>query len=408
MPAYSYIAKSFKGDVKTGLLEAKDMHQLAQTLRQKGYILIRADLEKSKTEKSDFLREIIPSFLKRISLKEKLMFARNLQVMVSSALPLPKSLETLAYQSHNKRFRKILLNIKDEIIKGKNFSDALSKYPNVFSGLFQNMIKVGEESGTMEEVLKVLTRHIEREHELKGRVKGAMIYPAVIICAMIGIGILMMIMVVPKLSKAFEDMNIKLPLTTRIIIGLGNFLANRWYFVIIIVLFLIILVRFAFKRKGFKRIFDRLVLKIPIISPLIKKINSAYTVRSLGSLTSCGVPIVRSLEIISRVMENVHYKQALLTVAEEVKKGGKLSTALKPYEQLYPLLVTQMIEVGEETGETSNILEKLADFFEEDVENATKNLTAVIEPFLMMLVGTAVGFFAVSMIQPIYSMMGTI
>jgi len=189
---------------------------------------------------------------------------------------------------------------------------------------------------------------------------------------------------------------------------LGTFLAEKWYFFLLIVFVFILLIRFIVKTKTGKRVMDKLTLKIPIISPMVRKINSAYTVRTLSSLIVSGTPIVRSLEIISGILDNVYFKEAMIISAEQVEKGAKLSESLRPYDNIYPLLVIQMIEVGEETGETSTILSKLADFFEEEVTTMTKNLSAVIEPVLMLIIGGVVGFFAISMVQPIYSMLGAI
>ena len=270
------------------------------------------------------------------------------------------------------------------------------------------MVKVGEEAGTLEEVLKVLSLQMEREREIKSKVKGAMIYPAIIICAMIGIGILMMVMVVPQLAETFKELEIELPLTTKIVIGFATFLTEKWYLVIVILFVLIFLFWQISKTKSGKKLFDFFTLKFPIISPIIKNTNSAYTVRTLGSLISAAVPLTQALEITSRTLGNVFYKTALQDVAEKVRKGEKMSATLKLYENIYPLTVIQMISVGEETGETSAILLKLADFYEEEVSNATKNLAAVIEPVLMLIIGAAVGFFAVSMVQPMYSMLGAI
>ncbi len=405
MPRYFYTAKSFKGEIKSGILEAKDEHQLARSLRQEGYILISASLEK-ETKKGKF--ELSLPFLGGVSLTEKMMFTRNLRIMIAAGISLPRALETLALQSKSKKFSKALLSVDDEITKGRSFSDSLAKHSDIFSELFISMVKVGEEAGTLEEVLKILTNQMEREHELKSKVKGAMVYPAVIILAMIGIGILMLIVVVPQLAKTFEELNVELPPTTNLVINLGNFLAEKWYFCILIIIGLLFLLRIILKTKGGKRVVDFLTLRIPIISPIIKKTNSAYTVRTLSSLIASGVPIVRALEIVSGTLGNIYFQEAMIDASEKVRKGSKLSDALKPYDGLYPSTVIQMVEVGEETGETSTILAKLADFFEEEVTNATKNLSAVIEPVLMLLIGAAVGFFAVSMIQPIYGMLGAI
>jgi len=404
MARYFYTAKSLKGEEKSGVLEAKDIHQLAQKLHEQGFILIKAIPEEEHLKKK--FKFPLPS--SGPSLTEKMFFTRNLQVMISAGLPLPRAIEILSLQAKSKKFKLVLSNIKEEIVKGKNFSDILTRYPNIFSELFQSMVKVGEEAGTLEEVLKVLSLQMEREREIKSKVKGAMIYPAIIICAMLGIGILMMVMVVPQLAETFKELEIELPLTTKIVIGFATFLTQKWYLVIVILFVLIFLFWQILKTKSGKRLFDSFSLKFPIISPIIRNTNSAYTVRTLSSLISAGVPLTRALEITSRTLGNVFYKTALQEAAEKVRKGEKMSEALKLYENIYPRTVIQMILVGEETGETSAILSKLADFLEEEVTNATKNLTAVIEPVLMLIIGAAVGFFAVSMVQPMYSMLGAI
>ena len=407
MATYRYFAKSLKGEEKSGIAEVKDEKQLSKSLREQGFILIKAELEKDdkKRASSFFKGGRFFSFLGRVSLTEKLMFTRNLQVMVAAGLPLPRALETLALQTKSKKFKETLLNISEEIIKGKNFSDSLTRHSDIFSELFQNMIKVGEEAGNLEEVLKILSRQIERENELKSKIKGALMYPAVIVLAMVGIGILMLVMVVPKLAETFEELNIELPFTTKIVIGLGTFLTEKWFLAILIIAAFFFFFWLFLKTKQGKKTIDALTLKIPIVSPLIKKTNSAYTVRTLSSLITAGVPIIRSLNIVAGTLGNIYYKTALLQAVEKVKKGEKLSEALEPYKKIYPLIVIQMLKVGEETGETSKILSQLADFFEEEIMYATKNLTSVIEPILMLIVGAMIGFFAISMVQPMYSML---
>jgi len=406
MPRYNYIGKTLEGEPRSGTIEAKDEYQLARILRREGCILISAESGEAKKEKKKFTFSI--PFFGWVSLTEKIMFSRNLGVMIAAGVPLPRGLKILSGQSKNKKFKRILLDVREEIIKGKTFSGALSRYSKVFSELFVSMVKVGEETGTMEDVLKVVVQQMEKEHQIKSKIKGAMVYPAVILSAMICIGILMLIMVVPRLAKVFVELGVELPMTTKLVIATGSFLAKFWYTLPVIIIFVIVLLRTALRTKVGKLVFDTLILKIPIFSPIIKKTNSAHTVRTLSSLISAGVPIVRSLEIVSNSLSNVNYKKAISEAAEKVRKGGKLAEVLKKYENIYPNLVIQMIEVGEETGETANILEKLAEFFEEEVSNATKNLSAVIEPVLMLIIGAAVGFFAISMIQPIYSIMQTL
>ena len=407
MPRYFYTARSLQGEEKSGSLEAKDEHELARILRQEGYLLISASLEKEIKKRKFEIPWMGLPFL-GVPLREKIIFTRNLQVMVASGISLPRALRTLADQSENRKFKKALLEIEEGVIKGENLSTSLARHPDIFSELFCSLVRVGEEAGTLEEVLKILTQQMEKEADLKSKIKGAMIYPAIIILAMIGIGILMLIMVVPELAKTFEELAIELPPMTKLVIGIGNFLANFWYLIPLIILTLFFFLKVILKTKGGKRAIDSLTLKIPIVSPLIRKTNSALTVRTLGSLIASGVPIVRSLEIVSGTLGNIYYQEAIQEAAEKVRKGGKLSEGLKPYQNIYPLLVIQMIEVGEETGQTSGILVKLAEFFEEEVSTATKNLTSVIEPVLMLIIGAVVGFFAISMIQPMYAMLGAI
>ncbi|MCH8741384.1 type II secretion system F family protein [Patescibacteria group bacterium] len=406
MPRYFYIAKSFEGEDKSGILDVKNKPELSRILHQQGLVLVSASIEKEKAKKGKLVLSL-PSF-GGVSLVDKMMFTRNLQVMISAGVTLPRGLNILSVQTKNQKFKKAIIEISEDILKGKSFSESLGKYPEIFRELFVSMIKVGEEAGTLERVLKDLTYQMDREHNLKSEIKSAMIYPTVIIAAMAGIGALMLIMVVPKLAETFEELEIPLPATTQFVIGLGNFLVVYWFFLPFIIFFLLLLFRVALKTKIGKRSFDGILLKIPIISPIIKKANSAQTLRTLSSLITAGIPIVQALEIVSGTLGNFYFKEAMLKAVEEVKKGGKFSEALKPYQNIYPLIMLQMIEVGEETGTTSDILAKLADFFEEEVTADTKNLSALIEPLLMLLIGGAVGFFAISMIQPMYSMLGAI
>jgi len=404
MPSYFYKAKSKSGETKSGVLRAPNIHQLSIELRKKKLTLIEGVLEKKKAKKRNFS---IP-FLNSVSAVDKMMMTRNLKVMISAGLSLSRSLNILIDQTKKDKLKKALIEIEKEISKGKAFSDALMNYPDIFSDLFCSMIKVGEESGTMEDVLGMLAMQLEREYKLKSKVKGAMVYPAVIMTAMIGIGILMLVMVVPQMSSTFIELGIELPAMTKFVMALGNFLAEKWYLLIIGLILFILVILSAIKTKKGKLLFDSVSLKMPIVAPIVKKTNAAVTVRTLSSLIGAGVPIVRSLEIVSGVVSNVFFKEALEEAVIKVREGAELSSVLGRYEKIYPNNVIQMIKVGEETGETSKILEKLADYFEEEVGNATENLAAVIEPILMIFIGAVIGFFAVSMIEPMYSMLDAI
>jgi type IV pilus assembly protein PilC len=270
------------------------------------------------------------------------------------------------------------------------------------------MVRVGEKGGSLEKVLNILAQYLKKEHEFKGKVKGALIYPAVIVIALFGIGITMMITVVPKIAATFEEINMPLPFTTRIIIAISNFLSNYFLFgVIIFVILVIILIKFLKTKRG-KHILSWFFLKLPFLNGITRKMNCAKFARSFSSLMESGVPVVESLTIASQTVSNVFYSKSLINAATEVKKGKNIQESLEKYIEIYPILVIQMIGVGEQTGELSDIVNRLADFYEEEVTNITNNLASVIEPVLMIIIGAAVGFFAVSMIQPMYSMMQAI
>jgi type IV pilus assembly protein PilC len=402
MPKYSFFAKSFDGREERGTLEAKDEFEVAKILKEKGLILIRTEKEKEKKKFKIFF----PSF--GVPLSEKLFFTRNLKVMISAGITLPRAISSLSQQTKSKKFKVILEKIGERIIKGEKFSDVLSFFPQVFNEFYQNMVKVAEETGRLEEVLEILSKQMEKENELKSKIKGAMIYPAVIICTLIGIGILMMILVVPKLAETFKELEIELPWTTKLIISLGDFLSKNFLALIVSLIFLLFLFSRFLKTKIGKKIFDQFSLKIPVFSSLVKKSNSAATARSLSSLLSAGVSLPRALEITANTLGNCLYKETLLLASEKVKKGAKLSEVLKSYQKIYPLTLISMVEVGEETGETADVLGKIADFYEGEVSETARNLSSIIEPVLMLIIGAAVGFFAISMVQPMYSMMGAI
>jgi type IV pilus assembly protein PilC len=407
MPRYFFTAKSLKGEEKSGFLEAKDTHQLSQKLHSQGFVLIKAQLAEEETKKGSKLNIVLPS-LGGVPLTEKMFFVRNLQVMIAAGLPLPRAIKSLSKQVKNPEFGKALSEIKDKLVEGKGLSESFGYYPSIFPELFKSMIKVGEESGTLENVLKTLSMQMEKEHILRDRVKSAMIYPTIIICSMIAVGALMLIMVVPKLAETFKDLDMELPVTTKIVIGFGIFLANNWHLVFLGLTVLAIISMRLLKIEVVKKIVDSILLKLPIISSIIRSTNSAYTTRNLSSLIGAGVSLPKSLEITSTTLGNYYFRTALGDAAEKVRKGAKFSEILMRHKNIYPSIVIQIIAVGEETGETSRVLSVLADFFEEEVSSATKNLASVIEPVLMIIIGITIGFFAVSMVQPMYSMLGNV
>ncbi|MBU0546989.1 MAG: type II secretion system F family protein [Patescibacteria group bacterium] len=402
MNKYFYTAKSLEGKTETGVLSAKDTRQLAQELKSRDLILINAQLDKPKSRVGFSMS--LP-FLSRVSLTEKMMFARNLQVMVAAGLPLSKSLFILSEQTKNLKLKAAIIDIQDKINKGYSFSAAMESHSDIFSELFYNMVKVGEESGTMENVLKNISLQFEREHELRSKIQNAMAYPVIVVLAMVGIGILMLVTVVPQISDTFKDLGMELPFTTKLIINIGLFLAKNWYLMVVVPIFLVVAIANISKIPKWKILFDTILLKIPVVSPIIKQTNAATTIRTLSSLIDAGVPIAKSLEIVADTLSNHHFKQVMIEASQSVRRGENLSVVLEKHQNLYPSTVFQMTRVGEETGETSKIFSKLADYFEEEVGTATQNLASVVEPLLMLIVGATIGFFAISMIQPMYSML---
>jgi len=344
----------------------------------------------------------------KVSLKDKLIFTRNLGVMIASGLPISKAIYNLAQQAQNKNLINILNGIGEELQKGNALSDCLAKYPGVFDELFVNMVRVGESSGNLEEVLGILSLQLEKEHDLISKVKGAMMYPAVIIVAMIGVGILMMMYVIPQITGVFKDMNADLPAQTRFIIASSDFFQKNPMIIFGGIAILILMIKFLLGTSLGKKIIGFAAINLPFIKNIVIKVNCARFSRIYSSLIRSGVSIVETLKILSRTLTNHYYKVALEKAVEEIQKGVPLSKIIYDEKKIFPILVPQMIEVGESTGKTETVLQKLAEFYEEEVNQLTKNLSSIIEPLIMIVIGSAVGFFAVSILQPMYSVMQNI
>lgn len=406
MPKYLYTAKNISsGETKGGEVVGKNESQVGQELRTQGFLItsikvIEEDVEGIQVKFFDRFRTV--------PLKEKMVFTRNLAVMTSSGLTVSRAIHNLSVQTSNKRFQKILLAVHDDVQAGKQLSEGLAKYPAVFDELFVNMVSVGEISGNLEEVLDILALQLEKEHDLMSKVRGAMIYPAVIVVAMIGIGILMLTYILPKITQTFIDMDVELPATTRFIIALSAFVRVHWLVTILGFVGSIVGFRVASTTDAGRHFLHWLVLRLPIIGSIVIKVNCARFARIYSSLLKSGISVVTALTIVSRTLGNVYYKEALVQGVEEIQKGTELSKIIGKYPVLFPVLVPQIIQVGEETGKTENVLQRLAEFYEEEVSQITKNMSSIIEPILMLLIGGSVGFFAVAMLQPMYSVLENI
>lgn len=405
MSKFFYTAKNATtGETSGGEMEAKDEKSLAQDLRAEGLLLTSfKEEEVASTLQIKFLDRF-----KRVPLKEKMTFTRNLSVMVSSGLTVSRAIHNLSLQTKNTTFKKILESVNDDLQSGKTLSEGLGKYPTVFNELFVNMVYVGEVSGNLEEVLDILAIQLEKENDLLSKVRGALIYPAVIVIAMIGIGILMLVYILPKITGVFKDMKVELPATTQVIMALSDFVRNNAIITTLLSVGLIVGVKiFAGTAPG-KRFFGFLFVRLPIIGNIVVKVNCARFARIYSSLLKSGISVVNALTIISKTLANPYYKDALAEAIAEIQKGVELSKVIGKYPVIFPLLVTQILEVGEETGKTEVVLQRLAEFYEEEVSQITKNMSSIIEPILMLFIGGGVGFFAVAMLQPMYSVLENI
>jgi type IV pilus assembly protein PilC len=297
----------------------------------------------------------------------------------------------------------VMADVREEINKGNQFNVALNKYPDTFSKLYVAMVRAGEESGGLAPALEMIALQLERASNLRKKIKGAMIYPCIVISVMIILGILMMVYVMPTITETFLKMGVDLPLTTRILIGSSTFMSAHGLAVVAGIGAVIGLL-IAFGRTVFGRRFIHLLLiHLPVIGNLVKQTNSAYTGRTLSSLLSSGVDVIGAIDITKDVIQNVHYKDILEEAKVKVEKGSPLSETFIAHENRYPILVGEMIAVGEETGNISAMLTEIATFYETEVEQKTKDLSTIIEPLLMVFIGGGVGFFALAMIAPIYS-----
>jgi len=401
---FTYKAITKEGERISGETEAKDQFELARQLKASGKILVFAEEKKGKELSFGSINLVFT----RVSIQEKIIFARNLSVMAKAGLSLFRAIGILERQTQNKKFKKIIHELGEEIKKGSSLHEGMKKHPKVFSQLFIAMVKAGEESGGLTDSLKTVSDQLEKSYTIRKKIRGALIYPAVIITAMVIVGILMLIFVVPTLTATFTELGVELPATTRAVIAVSNFLSGHVFLSIGIIFLFVIGVYSFLKTKTGEIAFHFSVLRIPIIGELVKKTNSARTTRTLSSLIKSGVPIVEALGITEEVLQNSYYKEVVAGAKKSIQKGTPLFESFIKAETLYPVLVGEMMEVGEETGKLTDMLLEVAVFYEDEVDSATKNMTAIVEPFLMIIVGFVVGFFAISMISPMYSMLDSI
>lgn len=399
---YKYIKD---GEEKEETKEFTDKGALYNSVRLNNASIISAEEVKSK--KSSSFKFF--SFRKKVKSQEVITFAKNLAVMIDAGLSVSRAMSVLSKQSKNKNFIKILENIMVLVNGGETLSASMAVHPDIFSSLFVSMVKAGEESGKLSYSLKIVADQLEKASNLSRKIKGAMIYPAIIVSVMLVIGFILMVYMVPMLTETFKGLNIVLPLPTRIIIAISDFLIANFSLAIgVVAVFIFGIISWLKTTKG-KNMLDFITLHMPMIKNMAKEVNAARTARTLSSLVSSGVEIVTAIGITSNVLQNHYFKNLLNEAAKKVETGELLSASLSNSNSgLYPLFVGEMLAVGEETGKITDMLNNIASYYEDEVDQKTKNLSTIIEPFLMILIGIVVGVFAVAMMLPTYSLVDAI
>lgn len=400
MGKFRYKAVRENGQEYGGEVEARDRFQVYDLVRKDGSTIVSVSETGSKFS-FDFNKLL--AVFHRVKVSERLMLTRNLAAMLGAGLPISRAIDIVARQTANPKLKSVLQGVNENIRKGKLLNEALAQYPSVFSPLMVAMVRAGEESGKLAEALLMIGRQLERSHTLRRKIRGAMMYPAIVILAMLIIAVLMLIMVVPTLTTTFAELGAELPISTRLIIGASAALTEYAYIALPLLLLAGVGVYMFLRSPRGKRAAHFTLLHFPLIQTLVKQSNAAQTARTLSSLLSSGVEVVHALSVTGAVIQNSYYKDVLKRAEGLVEKGLPISQAFAEETKIYPVLVGEMIAVGEETGELSKMLESIAEFFEGEVEQKTKDLSTIVEPILMIVIGAGVGFFAYSMILPIYS-----
>jgi type IV pilus assembly protein PilC len=405
MSHFIYKAKKASGEIYKGEHDAADRYELYKILREGGEEVV--DVREAKSVNLKTFSFSLP-FLHTVKAQEKITFARNLGAMITAGLSMTRALAVMERQTRNKEMIKILSALQVGVGEGKTLSEAMGNYKNVFSPIFISMVAAGEQSGTLAESLRIVAVQMDKTYALQRRIKGAMMYPGIILFAMILIAILLLTYIVPTLMKTFTEMKLDLPMSTKFVLWCSSTVREHGLLVLFIAMVLAGLYYLWAKSMAGKKVIHYAILKIPIIGEIIKEVNSARTARTLSSLLTSGVDMVEAVRITKDVVQNVHYKEVLSKTEETITKGDPISKIFTENTKLYPIFLGEMMSVGEETGKMGEMLMGVAVFYEDDVEQKTKDMSTVIEPFLMVIIGAVVGFFAVAMISPMYSLVNVI
>ena len=397
MSVFVWEGKLANGGIKKGEIEATDKAAAALILKRQRIIPT-----KLKSKPKD-----ISLFEKKVKTKEIVIFTRQFSTMINAGLPLVQCLDILSSQQPNPSFKKVTSQIKVDVEAGSTFADALSKHPKIFDSLYVNLVAAGEVGGVLDTVLNRLAVYMEKNESLKNKVKGAMTYPIIVLCVAFGVVAILMIFVIPTFSDMFKQFGSALPGPTQFIVNLSSFFRKFWWAMIGFIISLIFGFKWIRTQEKGRFYTDKMMLRLPVFGPLIRKVAVAKFTRTLGTMISSGVPIMDGLEITSKTAGNMIIENAIRAVRTAIGEGRTMS---EPLEQtgLFPGMVVQMIAVGEATGAMDQMLGKIADFYDEEVDTAVEALTSSLEPMLMVFLGGIIGFVVVAMYLPIFKMASAI
>jgi len=395
---FKYLARSIDGKVQSGTVESSGQRSAAALIKAQNLILISLD-----EDRGGFSIDGLMNGLRGISPNDIVNFTRQLATMISAGLSLSESLNILKEQITNAQFKTIIQSIQADVSGGNSFSNSLSMYPDLFDTTYVSLLTAGEASGNLDDILLRLADKLEKSRSFKSKLKGAMIYPVIVVIAMAGVMTVMVVFVIPKLTDMYKSLNIELPLPTQILIGISNIVINYWIFLIIgIVAFV---VGFSYFKRSLTGIYtlDKIALKFPIFSNITKLgIYTEFT-RTLSLLMRSGVSIVDALQIVANSLGNVYFQEEVFDASRKVEKGVPLSEPIIA-SKYFPAIIGQMIAVGERTGKMDDVLMKTSAYFESEADQAVKNLSTALEPIIMVLLGLMVGVLILSVITPIYKL----
>ncbi|MFQ5600496.1 MAG: type II secretion system F family protein [Candidatus Krumholzibacteriia bacterium] len=388
------------GEVLSGELAAEDKQELINQLRKRR-ILITSVTSKSVAHKEIHLRP--PS----VSTRELGVFTRQFATMINAGLPLVQCLNILGQQSDNPYFKKVILGVMSSVESGSTLAEAMGKHPRVFSRLYINMVDAGESGGVLDTIFQRLSVYLEKAEALRRKVKGALTYPAIVVIVAVGATTFMLLFIIPTFAKMFSDFGGELPLPTRVVLALSNYLRGWWWAMGAVVVGTVLAVKSYYKSDPGRQLIDRLVLRVPIIGSVIRRSAVARFTRTLGTLISSGVPILDGLEITARTAGNAVVEKAILKTRGSISEGNTIAEPLRGCN-VFPPMVVQMIAVGEQTGALDEMLNKIADFYEEEVDMAVEAMTSVIEPVMIVIMGVLVGGMLVAMYMPMFKLITVI